>query len=73
MMYIVTANRDITRDVYETNGVEVAGIFDDAEKAYEAKLKVEKWMEENECEDYEVYVTPIKVNQLAWYEIEEDI
>lgn len=69
MMYMVTA----ICNIYETNGVEVAGVFDDAEKAYEAKLKVEKWMEENEYEDYEVFVSHVAVNHIAWYEIEEDI
>ena len=69
MMYMVTA----IRDIYETNGVEVVGIFDTEEKAYEAKTKVEEWMEEEEYEDYEVFVTPIKVNHIEYYEIEEDI
>lgn len=68
MMYIVTA----IRDVYESNGVEVAGIFDTEEKAYKAKEKVEKWMEDNECEYYEVFVSNTKINHIAWYEIEED-
>lgn len=69
MMYIVTA----IRDTYETNNVEVAGIFDTAEKAYEAREKVVEWMEENEYKDYEVFVSPITVNNIAWYEIDEDI
>lgn len=69
MMYMVTA----IRDTYETNGVEVAGIFDTEEKAYEAKAKVVEWMEENEYEDYEVFVSPMSVNRIAWYEVEEDI
>ena len=68
-MYIVTA----IREIYDTTNVEVAGIFDTEEKAYEAKEKVVEWMEENEYEDYEVFVSPTKVNHLAWYEIEEDI
>lgn len=41
MMYMVTA----IKDIYDANGVEVVGIFNDAEKAYKAKLKVEEWME----------------------------
>lgn len=69
MMYMVTA----IRDIYETNGVEIAGIFDTEEKAYEAKAKVVAWMEEEEYEDYEVFVTPMDVNRIKWYEVEEDI
>ena len=69
MMYMVTA----IRNTDETNGVEVAGIFDTEEKAYEARAKVAKWMEENEYENYEVFVSPMSVNRIAWYEVEEDI
>lgn len=69
MMYMVTA----IRDTYEANGVEVAGIFDTEEKAYEAKAKVVEWMEENEYEDYEVFVSLMSVNHITWYEVEEDI
>ena len=69
MMYMVTA----IMDTYEANGVEVAGIFDTEEKAYVAKAKVVKWMEDNECEDYEVFVSPMDVNRIEWYEVEEDI
>lgn len=70
MMYMVTA----IRDTYDVEcGVEVAGVFDDTEKAYEAKLRVEKWMEENEYEDYKVFVSRVSVNNIAWYEIDEDI
>lgn len=69
MMYMVTA----IRDIHEANGVEVAGIFDTEEKAYEAKAKVVEWMEENKYEDYEVFVNPIGVNHIGWYEVEEDI
>ena len=68
-MYIVTARRDINN----SNGVEVAGVFDSEVKANDARNKVLKWMEDNEYEDYEVFVTPIIVNQLNWYDIEENI
>lgn len=68
-MYMVTA----IRDIYEESGVEIAGVFDDVEKAYEVKLKVETWMKENEYECYGVFITPVKVNHVAWYEIEEDV
>ena len=70
MMYMVTA----IRDVYDAEcGVEVVGIFDTEEKALKAAAKVEEWMEEEECEDYEVFISRTKVNHIAWYEIEEDI
>lgn len=69
MMYMVTA----IRDTYEANGVEVAGIFDTEKKAYEAKAKVVKWMEDNDYEDYEVFVSPMDINCIKWYEVEEDI
>lgn len=68
-MYLVTA----IRDIYESNGVEVVGIFDTEEKAYSAKAKVVEWMEENEYEDFEVFVNKMQVNHIAYYEIEEDI
>ena len=69
MLYIVTAIRDID----ETNNVEVAGVFDTPEKAFEAREKVVKWMEDNEYDNYEVFVNQTKTNYLAWYEIEENI
>lgn len=69
MLYIVTA----IRDADETNNEEVAGVFDTPEKAFEAREKVMKWMEDNEYDNYEVFVNPIKTNYLEWYEIEENI
>jgi hypothetical protein len=70
MMYMVTA----VRDIYDTEyGVEVAGIFDTEEKAFKAKAKVVEWMEENEYEDYEVFVSPMDVNRIEWYEVEKNI
>ena len=66
-MYMVTA----IRDVCEENGVEVVGIFDTEEKAYKAKAKVEKWMKDNEYEDYVVFVNHTEINQVTWYEINE--
>ena len=68
-MWLVTA----IKDTCESNGVEVAGIFGTKEKAYEAKQKVEVWMEENGYEDYEVFATHMDVNRIKWYEVEEDI
>ena len=70
MRYLVTAIRDIYSG--ET-GVEVAGIFDTEEKAYDAKVKVENWMQDNEYVDYKIFVSPIEANYLRWYEIEEYI
>ena len=69
MMYIVTAIRELD----DTTNVEVAGIFDTPEKAFEAREKVVEWMEQNEYDNYEVFIQPTKVNYLAWYEIEEQI
>lgn len=69
MMYIVTAIREID----DTTSVEVAGVFDTPEKAFEAREKVAEWMEQNEYDNYEVFIQPTKVNHLAWYEIEEDV
>ena len=71
MLYIVTATRffDDETDFI----VEIAGIFDTPEKAFEARNKVEEWMEQNEYDNYEVFIQPTKVNHIAWYEIEEDI
>lgn len=70
MMYMVTA----IRDVYDAEcGVEVAGIFDTEEKALKAAAKVEEWMEEEECEDYEVFISLKETNHLEWYEINETI
>lgn len=70
MMYMVTAVRDIYEAEY---GVEVVGIFDTEEKAFKAKTKVAEWMEKEEYEDYEAFVSPVNVNHIDWYEIEEDI
>lgn len=69
-MYIVTA----IRDTYEIeNGVEIVGVFNTEEKAFKAKAKVIDWMKKEEYEDYEVFVSPISVNNIDWYEIEENI
>lgn len=70
MIYIVTAVKDINT---ESCGVEVAGIFDTEEKAYQVKDEIMEWLEDNRFEDHEVYVTPITINHLNWYEIEKDI
>jgi hypothetical protein len=61
------------RDIYEETGVEVAGIFDTEEKAYEAKARVEKWMKDNDWDDCAVFVNHMETNRIAWYEVEDDI
>lgn len=71
-MYLVTAVRDIYEASYN-GGVEVVGIFDTEEKAFKAKARVAKWMEEEEYEDYEVFVSSMNVNRIEWYDVEEDI
>lgn len=69
-MYIVTA----IKDKYDDIGLEIVGIFDDSDKAYEAKEMVENWMKENEFEDYEVFVNnAFDLNQIRWYEIEKQL
>ena len=62
MMYMVTA----IRDTYEANGVEVAGIFDTEEKAYEAKAKVVEWMEENGSASQGQYSPPPGQSDPPW-------
>ena len=70
MMYMVT----VVKDIYDTNGgVEIAGIFDMEEKAWKAKARVVEWLENEEYEDYEVFVYRQEINNLTWYEIEENI
>lgn len=70
MMYMVT----VVKDIYDANGgVEIAGIFDTEEKAWKAKAMVVEWLENEEYEDYEVFVHRQEVNNLTWYEIEENI
>lgn len=70
MMYMVT----VVKDIYDVNGgVEIAGIFDTEEKAWKAKARVVEWLENEECEDYEVFVRRQEVNNLTWYEIDENI
>lgn len=68
MMYIVTVIKDI-----ESDGVEIAGIFDTKEKADEVASRVIVWLEENEFEDYEVFAEPYKVNSFNWYDINDEM
>ena len=70
MKYLVT----VIKDIYEeTIGVEVAGVFDTEEKAYEAKVKVAEWLKAEGFEDFKVFVSPYEMNRLTWYEIDEQI
>lgn len=68
-MYLVTVVREVTNDC----GVEVVGIFDSEEKAYKAQAKVEKWMKDNDYDDYEIFVTHTEINCMKWYGLEEFI
>lgn len=65
----------VVKDIYEEGaGVEIAGIFTTEEKAYEAKAKVIDWLDEEEYEDYEVFVKEYdssELDVLNWYELEE--
>lgn len=69
MKYLVTA----IRDCEESNGVEIAGIFDTEQRAYEAKARVSEWMEKEGFDNWTVFVSPYEMNRLAWYEIDERI
>lgn len=69
MVYIVTAIKELS----DTNTVEVAGVFDTLPKAFKAQAMVEKWMVDNEYDNYEVFVCDANMNHLCWYEIEENI
>lgn len=68
MMYIVTVIKDV-----ESNGVEIAGIFDTKEKADEVASRVSVWLEENEFEDFEVFAEAYKVNSFNWYNINDEV
>ena len=60
-MYLITA----VKDVYDAEcGVEIAGLFDTKEKAYEAKEKVETWLENEGFEDFEVFIAMAEINML---------
>ena len=50
-------------------GIEIVGIFDNEDKAYSAKAEVETWMESNGYKDYEIFVSPMDINHIAWHEI----
>ena len=67
---IVTA----VRDKYGDQGVEIVGVFDSMEKATKAKTMVSAWMEENEYEDYEVFInSSYGLNDIRFYDIDETI
>lgn len=69
-MFLETAVKDKCE---ETPGVEIAGVFTTEDKAYEAKWKVQKWMDENGFADTEVFVTPVEPDRLVWYNIGQRI
>lgn len=71
-MYLVTVVKDIYDSEYNS-GVEVAGVFESEEKALVAKEKIISWLEEEEYEDYEIFVTLRDINRLKWDEINERI
>lgn len=68
MLYMVTALRDV---YLRESGVEIAGVFDSIDKAISAKVAVEKWMQDNGYEDYDIMVNSVDLNRLEWYEIEK--
>lgn len=65
----------VIKDVYEAEcGIEIAGIFTTKEKAYEAKAKITEYLEDEEYEDYDIFVIEYdskELDMLRWYEINE--
>lgn len=62
----------VIQDIYEeTSGVEIAGLFSSEAKAYKAKAKVQDWLEKEGREDYAIFVTPVDIDTLKWYEMTE--
>lgn len=70
MVYIVTAVKDVCRF---DRGVEIVGIFDTSKKAFKAKEMVAKWLENKGYKDCAVFVSRKRINNIAWYEIDEII
>ena len=69
-LHLVTVVKDIYEDAA---GVEIAGLFSSETKANEARLKVQNWLDEEEHEDYAIFVKPVEVDTLSWYEINEKL
>ena len=72
-MYLVTVVKD---KYYSECGIEIVGMFTTKEKAYIAKEKVTIWLEDEEYDDYEVFVVKYDENNLdliEWYELEEKL
>lgn len=63
MMYLV----NVVREVNEEEVLELAGVFDEEEKAYDAKNKIEEWLEEHGYENYQVFVESSELNAITWY------
>jgi hypothetical protein len=66
MMYIVIAIKELNDPV-----VELAGIFDTQEKAFEACKMVEEWLEDDGFDNYDVFVLEAVKNFLVWYDLEK--
>jgi hypothetical protein len=70
MKYLVTVIKDKDE---ENIGVEVAGVFDTSNQADIARQHIENWLQTEGFDNYEIFVSPIKVNQLMWYDIDKEI
>lgn len=69
-MYLVT----VVKEFYsESPGCEVAGLFTTPENAALAKEKVEAYLTKEEYEDFQVFVSFMEPDHLAYYEMEETI
>ena len=69
-MYLVT----VVKEFYsESPGCEVAGLFTTPENAALAKEKVEAYLTKEEYEDFQVFVSFMQPDHLAYYEMEETI
>lgn len=69
-MYLVT----VVKEFYsESPGCEVAGLFTTPENAALAKEKVEAYLTKEEYENFQVFVSFMEPDHLAYYEMEETI
>ncbi len=69
MKYLVTVIKDKDEDI----NVEVAGVFDTSNQAYTARQHIENWLQTEGFDNYEIFVSPVKMNQLMWYDINKEI
>lgn len=64
----------VVKDIYgENSGCEVAGIFSEKTNALIAKEKIEKYLMEEEEEDFEVFASSMDLDRLSYYVLDEII